>query len=264
MNLSIYSDDKTWLHSLDPRTKLFGTTIVFIVCLCFNHPLHTGAIALCMFALVLSAGAQKAIWKLRYIILMLFLFSAMLWPFFTSGKTIVWTWKSLKLTRESILYGLAMVFRLSTFVITGLILMATTKNEEITDGLIKMKIPYPLAFAFSTALRLVPTFVKVGATIVQAQVSRGLDLESRNIISRFGKFIPLAVPMFISAIRYTNLLAMALESRGFSPDMQRTFFYEPTMTKRDWIILSFLAALLFISLYMRIILNMGVVMPGRI
>jgi energy-coupling factor transport system permease protein len=142
--------------------------------------------------------------------------------------------------------------------------MATTKNEEITDGLIKMKIPYPLAFAFSTALRLVPTFVKVGATIVQAQVSRGLDLESRNIISRFGKFIPLAVPMFISAIRYTNLLAMALESRGFSPDMQRTFFYEPTMTKRDWIILYFLAALLFISLYMRIILNMGVVMPGRI
>jgi len=264
MNLSIYRDDKTWLHRLDPRTKLFGTTIVFILCLCFNDPFYTGSVALGVFVVALSARAQKAIWKLRYILLMLFLFSVILWPFFTSGKTVIWTWKSLKLTRESILYGMAMGFRLSTFVITGLILLATTRNEEITDGLIKMRMPYPLAFAFSTALRLVPTFAGAGATIVQAQVSRGLDLESKNIISRFGKFIPLAVPMFISAIRYTNLLAMALESRGFSPNAPRTFYYEPKMAKKDWVILCFLIVLLLVLLYMRLILGMGVIMPGRI
>ncbi len=264
MNLSIYRDEGTWLHKLDPRTKLCGAAIIFIICLCFNSPIYTGAMALSIFVAAVSARAHIALWKLRYILLLLVLFSFVLWPFFTSGKTIIWTWKFLKLSRESLLYGIAMGLRLSTFVMTGLIMLATTKNEEIMAGFIKMKLPYPLAFAFSTALRLVPTFAGAGATIVQAQVSRGLDIESRNILSRFGKFIPLAVPMFISAIRYTNFLSMALESRGFSPDAPRTFYYEPVMTKKDWIILCFLTVLLLTLLYMRAILGMGVVMPGRI
>jgi len=226
--------------------------------------LYTSAVALGVFATAVSAKAHKALWKLRYILLLLILFSVLLWPFFTSGNTVLWSWKFLRLTKESLFYGIAMGFRLSTFVTAGLILLATTRNEEITNGLIKMKMPYPLAFAFSTALRLVPTFAGAGATIVQAQVSRGLDIESKNILSRFGKFIPLAVPMFISAIRYTNLLAMALESRGFSPNAPRTFYYEPKMAKKDWVILCFLIILLLVLLYMRLILGMGVIIQGRI
>ena len=69
---------------------------------------------------------------------------------------------------------------------TGLIFLSTTRNEELTNGLIRMGCPYPIAFALSTALRLVPTFAGAGATIIQAQVSRGLDLESGNIFSRVG------------------------------------------------------------------------------
>ena len=264
MNLSIYRDYGTWLHHLDPRTKLCGTAIIFIICLCFNSPIYTGAIALGVFIAAVSAKAHKALWTLRYILMLLVIFSVMLWPFFASGETVLWSWKFLVLTRESLLYGIAMGLRLSTFVISGLILLATTKNEDITNGFIKMKLPYPLAFAFSTALRLVPTFAGAGATIVQAQVSRGLDLESKNILSRFGKFIPLAVPMFISAIRYANLLAIALESRGFSPDAPRTFYREPKMAKKDWIIICFLTALLLVFLFMRLVLGMGVIMPGRI
>ena len=120
-----------------------------------------------------------------------------------------------------------MGLRLATFVGTGLIFLSTTRNEELTNGLIRMGCPYPIAFALSTALRLVPTFAGAGATIIQAQVSRGLDLESGNIFSRVGKFIPQAVPLFIYAIRHTNLLAMALESKGFSPESKRTMYYEP-------------------------------------
>ncbi|MCX8110927.1 MAG: energy-coupling factor transporter transmembrane protein EcfT [Syntrophorhabdaceae bacterium] len=264
MNLSLYQDKGTWLHNLDPRTKLIGVAIVFIICLCFNSPIYMAIIAFSVFAIALSARAQKALWTLRYILLLLIVFSVILWPFFTTGKTLIWSWGFLRLTKESLFYGIAMGMRLSTFVIAGLILLSTTKNEDITNGLIKMGMPYPLAFAFSTALRLVPTFVGAGATIVQAQVSRGLDLESKNILSRFGKFIPLAVPMFITAIRYTNRLSMALESRGFSPESQRTLYYEPVMKIKDWLILSFMLILLIICLYMRIFLNLGVVMPGRL
>lgn len=264
MNLSLYQDKGTWLHNIDPRTKLAGVVIIFIICLCFNSPVYMALVALSVFVIALSARAQKALWTLRYILLLLIVFSVVLWPFFTEGKTHIWSWRFLRLTKESLFYGIAMGIRLSTFVIAGLILLSTTKNEDITNGLIKMGMPYPLAFAFSTALRLVPTFVGAGATIVQAQISRGLDLESKNIFNRLGKFIPLAVPMFITAIRYTNLLSMALESRGFSPDSPRTLYYEPIMKTRDWIIISFMIAVLIICLYMRLFLNLGVVMPGRL
>jgi energy-coupling factor transport system permease protein len=157
-----------------------------------------------------------------------------------------------------------MGLRLATFVGTGLVFLSTTRNEELTNGLIRLGCPYPIAFALSTALRLVPTFAGAGATIIQAQVSRGLDLESGNILSRVGKFIPQAVPLFIYAIRHTNLLAMALESRGFSPESKRTMYYEPRMGTIDYIVLFALMALLAILLYLRLGLHLGAIIPGRL
>ncbi len=263
MNISLFQDRDSWLHRLDPRTKMVGAIALFAITLSFNHPLYVAGITACILVIAATGHAMPAFWKLRYILILLVVFSCVLWPFFSEGPTTIWSWKSLKVSEESLLFGIAMGLRLTTFVITGLLLLATTRNEDMTNGLIKMKLPYPVAFALSTALRLVPTFAGAGATIVQAQVSRGLDLESRNLLTRFGKLIPLAVPMFISAIRYTNLLAMALESRGFTPDAARTLYYEPVMRKTDWLILVFLFAVFGLFLYLRLSLGMGVVMPGR-
>jgi energy-coupling factor transport system permease protein len=157
-----------------------------------------------------------------------------------------------------------MGLRLATFVGIGLVFLSTTRNEEMTNGLIQMGIPYPVAFALSTALRLVPTFVGAGATIIQAQVSRGLDLESGNIFKRLGKFIPQAVPLFIYAIHQTNTLAMALESRGFDPGSKRTFYYEPKMKKEDWVVLGIFFLSFAILLYLRLGLSLGIIIPGRL
>jgi energy-coupling factor transport system permease protein len=234
------------------------------MCLCFNHPLYLAALSVGIFLLALSAGALANFWRLRYILLLLIFFSAILWPFFVPGPTHWWTWGPFQISRESVFYGLAMGLRLSTFVGISLIFLSTTRNEELTNGLIRLGIPYPLAFAFSTALRLVPTFVGAGATIIQAQVSRGLDLESGSIFKRMGKFIPQAVPLFIYAIHYTNTLAMALESKGFDPRAKRTFYYEPKMERIDFIVLAFFISLFSVLLYMRLGLSMGVVMPGRL
>lgn len=264
MNLSLYRDEDTWLHRLDPRTKMIGVMIIFVLCMCFNHPLYMAGMASAMFAIAVSSRAHPVLWNLRHILILLILFSSVLWPFFIKGPTTVWTWKTLAVSRESLLYGIAMGLRLATFVMAGMVFLATTRNEEITGGLIRMGLPYPIAFALVTALRLVPTFAGAGATIVQAQVSRGLDLESKNIFGRFAAFIPLAVPMFITAIRYTNLLSMALESRGFSPVTPRTMYYVSKMGKKDWGALMALIFLLAVFLYLRLVCGVGVVMPGRL
>ena len=264
MNIFLYLDKNTWMHRLDPRTKMIGVLIVFSICLCFNHPLYMAAISLGITLVAISAKALPNFWRLRFILTLLILFSIVMWPFFVKGLTSLWSWGSLQVSQESLLYGIAMGLRLATFVGTGLIFLSTTRNEELTNGLIRMGCPYPIAFALSTALRLVPTFAGAGATIIQAQVSRGLDLESGNIFSRVGKFIPQAVPLFIYAIRHTNLLAMALESRGFSPESKRTLYYEPRMRGIDYMVLVLLIFILGSLLYIRLGLHLGAIIPGRL
>ncbi len=264
MNIFLYLDRDTPIHRLDPRTKLISALILFVICLCFNHPLYVAGISAGIGMLARWAGAWPNFWKLRFILLLLLLFSFLIWPFFVSGPTRWFSWGALQLSRESVFYGLAMGLRLSTFVAIGLIFLSTTRNEELTNGLIRLGVPFPLAFALATALRLVPTFVGAGATIIQAQVSRGLDLESGSLFKRMGKFIPQAVPLFIYAIHHTNFLAMALESKGFDPKAKRTFYYEPRMNRVDYGVLGFFILSLAALLYMRLGLGLGVVIQGRL
>ena len=264
MNLFLYLDRDTWVHRLDPRTKIIGLLIGFGICLCFNHPLYLTAISSGVLTIAFSARALPNFWRLRFILLLLVFFSGVLWPFFATGPTPLWSWGPLNVSRESLLYGMAMGLRLATFVAMGLIFLSTTRNEELTNGLIRLGLPYPVAFALSTALRLVPTFAGAGATIVQAQTSRGLDLESGGPLKRAGKFIPLAVPLFLYAIRHTNLLAMALESKGFSPESKRTLYDEPRMKGIDYAVMALLLLLLAALLYLRLGLHRGAILQDRL
>ncbi len=264
MNLFLYLDRDTWVHQLDPRTKIIGLLIGFGICLCFNHPLYLTAVSSGVLTIALSARALPNFWRFRFILLLLVFFSGVLWPFFATGPTPLWSWGPLNVSRESLLYGMAMGLRLATFVAMGLIFLSTTRNEELTNGLIRLGLPYPVAFALSTALRLVPTFAGAGATIVQAQTSRGLDLESGGPLKRAGKFIPLAVPLFLYAIRHTNLLAMALESRGFSPESKRTLYDEPRMKGIDYAVMALLLLLLAALLYLRLGLHRGAILQDRL
>lgn len=264
MNIFLYLERDTWMHRLDPRSKLVSTLILFALCLCFNHPLFLAGISLAILGIASSARVLANFWRLRVVLLLLLGFSILMWPFFIQGTTPLWAWGALKVSRESLLYGVAMGLRLASFVGTGLILLSTTRNEELTNGLIRMGIPYPVAFALSTSLRLIPTFAGAGATILQAQAARGLDLQSGNLFHRVGNFIPQAVPLFFYALRYANQLAVALESRGFSPASKRTLYYEPRMRRIDYAVMGVLLLILIAMVYVRLGLQLGAIFPGRL
>ncbi len=218
MNIFLYLDKTTWIHRLDPRTKIIGTLIVFTICLCFNDPLYMAGVSVGILVAGISAKALLNFWRLRFILVLLILFSVLMWPFFVKGPTSLWAWGPLHVSRESILYGIAVGLRLASFVGAGLILLSTTRNEELTNGLIRMGLPHPVAFALSTSLRLLPTFAGAGATIIQAQVSRGLDLESGNIFSRIKKFIPQAVPLFFMPYGIPTTLPWRWNQGDSAPD----------------------------------------------
>ncbi len=240
MDPSLYLDRGTWVHRLDPRTKMFLLLGMFALPFVFLNPLYQLAVlALVLFIGYLSQSLAnlRRIW---FILFMIIVVTPILWSIVGSGRTPLF----LFVEREALLYGLSTAQRIVITVIAGMIFLSTTRNEEVAIGLVRLGIPYRFAFAVSTALRLVPTIVATGLTIGQAQRSRGLDLESGNIIQRIRKHVPLLVPVFVTTVRSTNVFSMALESKGFGARPGRTFFLHTAMSGRDALVLVAFVALL--------------------
>ncbi len=248
MDPFLYLDRDTWVHRLDPRTKMVLLIGAFVLAFLFVNPLY----GLVVLAIVLAFGyaAQSLInlKRIRFILFMIGLMTIILWSIFSSGETPLFWF----VEREALLYGIGVALRIDITIIAGMIFLSTTRNEEIATGLVKLGIPYRFAFAVSTALRLVPTIAATGSTIGQAQRSRGLDLESGNVIQRVRKNAPLLVPVFVSTIRSTNVFSMALESKGFGASKKRTYYLRLAMTRNDAIVLAILALLLAAAIALRV------------
>jgi energy-coupling factor transport system permease protein len=262
MEPTLYLDRGTAIHRLDPRAKLAALAAAFFVAMCFNHPAYLAGV----WALVFAAGAAGRtlgnVWRMRAILILLFVFASLLWPLFLgrAGHEAALTIGPLAISRASILYALAMGLRFTGMVIAGLVFISTTMVEEFAAGLRRMGMPFAVSFALSTAFRLLPTFLGSTASVVQAQKSRGLDLESGNPVSRLRKHLPLLVPVFVTAIRATDLLAMALESKGFGATRRRTEYLDLRMRAADWLVVVVALALCGAALWWRLA-GHGAVLP---
>lgn len=233
MSIYLYKEKNTVIHRLDPRTKIIFLIASFILLLMPDNIWSVLFIFIIIFLYGLIAGVIKNIFNLKFILGGIFIFSVISWGFFyKEGSTKI----LLGMTKEGIQYGLFNAFKLVGTVSSGIFFLSVAKIEEISIGLVKLGIPYSVSFVLSTALRLVPTFIGTGAIVVEAQKSRGLDLESGNIYERLKKHVPLLTPIFLLAIRNTDQLAMALESRGFANKKNRSSYLKIKFKTMDYII----------------------------
>jgi energy-coupling factor transport system permease protein len=188
----------------------------------FFHPRPLAAL---LAVLLLYGAAGRALGNLRRIWVLLVsiaIVSILSWSIFTRGITpLFW-----RVTWEGLRYGIGAAIKIDSMIISGLIFLSTTRTEEIVLGLIRLRVPYQAAFAFSLAIRMVPTIIGTAVTVTEAQRSRGLDLESGGPLSRLRKHVPLLVPIFLQTLRNTDQLARALESRGFGTRRERTSYLE--------------------------------------
>ena len=248
MDPFLYLDRDTFVHRLDPRTKMILLVGTFVLAFLFVNPLY----GLVVLALVVAFGALARslvnLKRIRFILIMIGLVTVVLWSIFSQGETPLF----LFVEWEAVLYGIGVALRIDATIIAGMIFLSTTRNEEIATGLVKLGVPYRFAFAISTALRLVPTIAATGSTIGQAQRSRGLDLESGNLFERVRKNVPLLIPVFVSTIRSTNVFSMALESKGFGASPKRTYFLRLAMGRRDVLVLLVFALLLAAAIVLRL------------
>ncbi len=243
MDLFLYMDRDTAVHRLDPRTKLLLLLVSFALALTFSTLPPLGV----LLALVLLHGAWGAVLsnlrRIRLVLAMIALFSLVIWSIVGPGKS-----AGLAFSWEGVLYGLMVAAKTDLMIIAGMVFLSTTKIEEISQGLVKLGLPYRGAFAFSTAIRLVPLIVATSATIAQAQKSRGLDLDAGSFLEKIRKHVPLVIPTLISVIRSTNVFSMALESRGFGYSPQRPNFLELRMKGGDYLTVAFALALAAVGL----------------
>lgn len=245
MDSEIYIDNNSFIHRLDPRVKIIVFLLTFVAILLFQDPLWMLPITVLVVIQIIISQAYINLGRIRYVLIVLTISSMVLWNLFSTGETqLFW-----RLSVESMQFAIARTLLMVLMISAGMVLITSTRNEELVNGMIELGMPYRVGFAISTALRLVPTIASSAVTISQAQRSRGLDLDSGNLFERIKKFLPLLVPVFISTIRSTNIFGMALESKGFGAREKRTYYLVFHMEKADYLVLVFYIVFVVVSVY---------------
>lgn len=225
-----YYPEDSVIHKLDPRTKLVGT-LVFIISLFLFQGFFGYIIATAFLAGVIRASKVpfKFIVKGLKAIIMLLMITVIFNMFLTPGEPIVEFW-IFSISREGLRIAGFMAIRLIYLIIGSSIMTLTTTPNQLTDGLESLlgplkhiKVPvHEIAMMMSIALRFIPILLEETDKIMKAQIARGADFESGNLIKKAKSLIPLLVPLFISAFRRANDLAMAMEARCYSGGEGRT------------------------------------------
>ncbi len=230
------------LHRMDPRTKLFGT-MVFIISLFLADNIWGYLIATLFLAVAIRTSRVPFSFMVRGLraILFLLLISVSFNLFLTDGQEL-FRLGFLKVTREGLRMAGFMAVRLIYLVVGSSIMTLTTTPNQLTDGLEKslgflkrVGVPiHEISMMMSIALRFIPILVEETDKIMKAQMARGADFESGNLIQRARSMVPILVPLFISAFRRATDLAMAMEARCYHGGEGRTKMKPLRYAVRDY------------------------------
>ena len=241
------------VHRLDPRTKILlmvaYIVLVFLVKKLFVFLLPAvfviGTVLLAKVPLHYLGSSLKPI---RFLLVFMFVINL----FFTQGETVVFEWWVLRITEESLRQAIFITLRLLLLVAGTSLLTLTTSPIALTDGIEKLFQPlarfgfpaHELAMMMTIALRFIPTLMEEVERIQKAQMARGADFTSGNLVARAKSMIPILVPLFVSAFRRADELALAMESRCYHGGEGRTRMRELAMGRIDAMAFLLMAVLL--------------------
>lgn len=243
ITLGQYYQTDSVIHRLDPRVKLV-TTIFYIISLFIVDNFIGYIIAGLFLALIIKLSKVPVKFMVRGMksIIFLLIIAVGFNLFLTPGETAVAFWK-LRITWEGIRLAAFMAIRLVFLIMGSSVMTLTTTPNNLTDGmesllgpLKKIKVPvHEISMMMSISLRFIPILLEETDKIMKAQIARGADFESGNLIKKAKSLVPLLVPLFISAFRRANDLAMAMEARCYRGGEHRTKMKPLIYKKRDWL-----------------------------
>jgi len=237
------------IHNLDPRIKFVYVCAIFVAAIIFWEILPLVILFLIQVPFVFLAGVKRewlrsmrgAAFLATIIFLTNFIFS-----FIGAGYIV---------TASNLENAIAMTLRFIVLVESFSVFFLTTSPDHLGLALEQTRIPYEFCFAFTTAVRFVPVLAEEAQTIMDAQKARGLELERGNFLKRIKNYIPILIPLIVSAIRRSLELAEAMESRAWGATKNRTNLYVLKMHKGDIVLIAITVSMLAVAVYVRLFLG---------
>lgn len=250
--LGQYFPGSSLMHRMDPRVKLL-LTLAIIVLIFFVHTYwgYLAVLGMLLLAVACSRISIKFVLKgikpMWFVILLTFIMNI----FFLTGEKILWQWGAVKIYQEGLEKAIELAIRLILLVMCSTILTLTTSPKEITDALESLLRPlkivhfpvHEMALMMSIALRFIPTLMEETDRIMKAQTARGASFDSGGLMEKAKGMIPILVPLFVSAFKRADELALAMEARCYHGGDNRTRMKVFHVQLRDY-----LALLLFVGL----------------
>jgi len=234
------------IHNLDPRIKFIYVCAIFVIAIMFGELLPLIVLFIMQIPFVLLAGVKRE-W-LRSMRGAVFLATII---FLTN---FVFAYLGARGLGESLENAVAMTLRFIVLIESFSIFFLTTSPDHLGLALEQTRVPYEFTFAFTTAVRFVPVLAEEAQTIMDAQKARGLELERGNFLKRIRNYIPILIPLIVSAIRRSLELAEAMESRAWGATKNRTNLYELKMHKGDFVLIAVTIGILAAAIYIRLYL----------
>ncbi|MFW9968698.1 MAG: energy-coupling factor transporter transmembrane component T family protein [Candidatus Odinarchaeota archaeon] len=238
LNAFKFMKKDSFLHNLDPRAKLVLSIVYTISALLFTEIVPLFLIFMTLVPLILLGKLFKQWVKSIRGLSFLILFIIILNTLFISFS-----------------FAIAMILRIYIMISAFSIFFLTVDPNDLALSLISMKFPYEFAFSFSLAFRFVPTIANEAQNILDAQQSRGYEMQKKGLISQVKNLFPLLIPLIICSIKRAFNVAEALESRAFGSRKQRTYYYTIKYSFKDWIFTLYLLLFLIFIIFIRIQFN---------
>ncbi|MBQ7097004.1 MAG: energy-coupling factor transporter transmembrane protein EcfT [Clostridia bacterium] len=230
ITLGQYFPGSSFVHRLDPRTKILCIIIYIVAVFCVDTYIGYGVVALFTALCIYSSKIP-----FRFVVkgvkpIMVFVAITALFNLFLTDGRVAWSLGFLKITYEGINMAIFMVLRLFFLVLGTSLLTLTTSPIALTDGIEHLLSPFKrlglpaheLAMMMTIALRFVPTLLEETDKIVKAQTARGANFDSGNLLKKAKAMIPILIPLFVSAFRRADDLAVAMECRCYRGGQNRT------------------------------------------
>ena len=230
ITLGQYYPADSVIHKLDPRTKLFATLLFIISVFSFDGIVGFIVMTAFLFGVIALSKVPLSFMLRGLKAIMILLVIAGLFNLFLTPGQVFWSIWKIHITREGLRNAVLMTIRMVYLIMGSSVMTLTTTPNQLTDGLEKalkplQKINVPvheIAMMMSIALRFIPILIEETDKIMKAQMARGADFETGGLVKKAKNMVPLLVPLFVSAFRRANDLALAMEARCYVGGEGRT------------------------------------------
>ena len=260
ITLGQYYPGNSFIHRLDPRTKILTTLLLIVAVFLANSAIGYGALcAMVLFIIAVSGLPFMLVLKSVKPLLFIIVLTLALHALMGQGEHVLYQWKFIKVTEEGLRLGVQMAMRLILLLMISSILTFTTSPIVLTDGIEALLRPFrvigvpahELAMMMTIALRFIPTLMEETDRIIKAQTARGADFSGGNLLVKAKNMLPILVPLFISAFRRADDLAIAMEARCYRGGEGRTRMHQLAYRSGDMLAFVFAFAMIGVLAFLR-------------